>query len=131
MVQLIFVFYILCYFPKIIRLNGKKDFKRETQCFFLLKKETFKIKRDPKSGLDLLRDPGLPKRDPVGSSEFTSEKTSPHRQMSPASVVTLRLGPTSTLVQVQLFMLLWWRYIGTLVHWYIGTLVHWYFVTLV
>ena len=26
-------------------------------------------KRDPKSGLGLLRDPGLPKRDPVGSSE--------------------------------------------------------------
>ena len=25
-------------------------------------------KRDPKSGLGLLRDPGLPKRDPVGSS---------------------------------------------------------------
>ena len=26
-------------------------------------------KRDPKSGLGLLRDPGLPKRDPVGSSD--------------------------------------------------------------
>ena len=25
-------------------------------------------KSDPKSGLGLLRDPGLPKRDPVGSS---------------------------------------------------------------
>ena len=25
-------------------------------------------KRDPKSGLGLLRDPGLPKRDPIGSS---------------------------------------------------------------
>ena len=25
-------------------------------------------KRDPKSGLGLLRDPGVPKRDPVGSS---------------------------------------------------------------
>ena len=25
-------------------------------------------KRDPKSGLGLLRDPGLPKRNPVGSS---------------------------------------------------------------
>ena len=25
-------------------------------------------KKDPKSGLGLLRDPGLPKRDPVGSS---------------------------------------------------------------
>ena len=27
-------------------------------------------KRDPKSGLGLLRDPGLPKRDPVGSSAY-------------------------------------------------------------
>ena len=27
-------------------------------------------KRDPKSGLGLLRDPGLPKRDPVGSSGY-------------------------------------------------------------
>ena len=29
-------------------------------------------KRDPKSGLGLLRDPGLPKRDPVGSSAYRS-----------------------------------------------------------
>ena len=28
-------------------------------------------KRDPKSGLGLLRDPGLPKRDPVGSSAYS------------------------------------------------------------
>ena len=32
-------------------------------------------KRDPKSDLGLLRDPGLPKRDPVGSSGFISEIT--------------------------------------------------------
>ena len=29
-------------------------------------------KRDPKNGLGLLRDPGLPKRDPVGSSATPS-----------------------------------------------------------
>ena len=29
-------------------------------------------KIDPKSGLGLLRDPGLPKRDPVGSSAFNT-----------------------------------------------------------
>ena len=29
-------------------------------------------KRDPKSGLGLLRDPGLPKRDPIGSSGMES-----------------------------------------------------------
>ena len=29
-------------------------------------------KRDPKSGLGLLGDPGLPKRDPVGSSAAVS-----------------------------------------------------------
>ena len=62
-VQLIFYFYILRYFPKIICLNGKKDLKRETQCNFLLKKETFQIKRDPKCGLGLLRNP-------VGSSAW-------------------------------------------------------------
>ena len=33
--------------------------------FFLNKKRP---KRDPKNGLGLLRNPGLPKRDPVGSS---------------------------------------------------------------
>ena len=63
---------MLRYFPKMIRLNGKKELKRETPCNFLLKKETFqqnkRPKRDPKSGLGLLREPGLPKRDPVGSS---------------------------------------------------------------
>ena len=56
---------------------AKKTYKRETQCNFLLKKETFKIKkrpkRDPKSGLGLLRDPGLPKRDPVGCSGVGEE----------------------------------------------------------
>ena len=31
-------------------------------------------KRDPKSGLGLLRDLGLPKRDPVGSSVDTSQQ---------------------------------------------------------
>ena len=39
----------------------------------MLKRETFQIKkrpkRDPKSGVGLLRDLGLPKRDPVGSSD--------------------------------------------------------------
>ena len=46
--------------------------KKETYFKFLLKRGTFKIKkrpkRHPKSGLDLLRDPGPPKRDPIGSS---------------------------------------------------------------
>ena len=51
---------------------AKKDLKRETQCNFLLKRETFQIKRDLKETQKvvkgLLRDQGLPKRDPVGSS---------------------------------------------------------------
>ena len=55
----------------------KKDLKRETQCNFLAEKGDFsnkkKPKRDPKSGLGLLRDPGLPKRDPVGSSAEVKE----------------------------------------------------------
>ena len=45
-------FYVLRYFPKIIRLNAKKDLKRETQCNFLLKRETFQIKRDLKETFD-------------------------------------------------------------------------------
>ena len=36
------------------------------------KKKKKRPKRDPKSGLGLLRDPGLPKRDPVGSSAAVS-----------------------------------------------------------
>ena len=40
----------------------------------MLKKETFKIKIDPKGGLGLLRDPGPPKRDPVGGSEFEEQE---------------------------------------------------------
>ena len=56
------------------RLNGKIKFpKRDLFYFFCWKKETFKIKkkrpkRDPKIGLGLLRDPGLPERDLSGSS---------------------------------------------------------------
>ena len=36
-------------------------------------------KRDPKSGLGLLRDPGLPKRDPVGSSELGRKHSATER----------------------------------------------------
>ena len=50
---------------------AKKTYEERPYATFLLKKETSnkkRPKRDPKSGLGLLRDPGLPKRDPVGSS---------------------------------------------------------------
>ena len=50
---------------------AKKTLKIDPSQFFAEKGDfsNKKIpKRDPKSGLGLLRDPGLPKRDPVGSS---------------------------------------------------------------
>ena len=56
------------YVPKIIRLNGKKRLRPNA---ILAEKGDFsnkkRPKRDPKIGLGLLRDPGFPKRDPVGS----------------------------------------------------------------
>ena len=56
-------------FPNIIRLNGKKldpSQLSDDKGDFSNKKRP---KRYPKSGFGLLRDPGLPKRDLVGSSE--------------------------------------------------------------
>ena len=57
-------------------MNGKKNLKKETHCNFFAEKGDFsnkkRPKRDPKSGLGLLRDPGLPKRDPVGSSAIVT-----------------------------------------------------------
>ena len=50
---------------------GKKYQKRDPFKIFAEKGDFSnkkRPKRDPKSGLGLLRDPGLPKRDPVGSS---------------------------------------------------------------
>ena len=50
---------------------GKKTFKKNKLKLFDEKGDFSnkkRPKRDPKSGLGLLRDLGLPKRDPVGSS---------------------------------------------------------------
>ena len=45
------IYFLLLYielFSKSHTLNGKKTLKKETHCNFLLKKETFQIKRDLK-----------------------------------------------------------------------------------
>jgi hypothetical protein len=71
-VYLIFFFYILHNFPKKYTLEWQKRPKKRDPMQLFAEKGDFtnkkRPKRDPKSGLGLLRDPGLPKRDPVGSS---------------------------------------------------------------
>ena len=55
-----------------MRVNGKKRLKNRDLMQLFAEQGDFSNKkgpkRDPKSGLGLLRDPGLPKRDPVDSS---------------------------------------------------------------
>ena len=65
--------FILRYFNKILLFDGQKRPKKRDPLQLFAEKVHFsnkkkRPKREPKSGLGLLRDPGLPKRDPVGSS---------------------------------------------------------------
>jgi hypothetical protein len=55
--KVFFFFYILRYFPKIIGLNGTKDFKKRDPMQLFAEKGDFSNKKRPK-------------RDPVGSSDI-------------------------------------------------------------
>ena len=74
----LFFLNIILYFPKNIRFSGEKNFIKNIYIFWFFCERTVKKKKktktDPKSGLGLLRDPGLFKRYLSGSRALETLK---------------------------------------------------------
>ena len=68
-------YFLLLYIALLPKKGQKKGLKKRDPMQLFAEKGDFsnkkRPKRDPKSGLGLLRDLGLRKRDPVGSSDIS------------------------------------------------------------